>query len=67
MVCTKAKQRLEKLVEYVVFTKAEQRPEKLVKYVPFECEKRKNVFFLIEKHHIILWFLRKPNRGSKSS
>ena len=35
MVFAKAKQRLEKLVKYIVFAKAMQRLEKLVKYVPF--------------------------------
>ena len=39
MVFAKAKQRLEKLVKYVVFAKAEQRLEKLVKYVAFEHQK----------------------------
>ena len=39
MVFAKAKQRLEKLVKYLVFAKAEQRLEKLVKYVPFEYQK----------------------------
>ena len=39
VIFAKAKQRLEKLVKYVVFAKAEQRLEKLVKYVPFGHQK----------------------------
>ena len=42
VVFAKAKQRLEKLVKYVVFAKAKQRLEKLVKYVPFEGAEREN-------------------------
>ena len=67
MVFAKAKQRLEKLVKFVVFAKAKQRLEKLVKYVPFDGKKRKNVLFFKQKHSKIQWFLRKPSRGSKSS
>ena len=36
MVFAKAKQRLEKLVKYVVFATAKQRLEKLVEHKPFE-------------------------------
>ncbi len=36
MVFAKAKQRLEKLVKYIVFAKAKQRLEKFLKHKPFE-------------------------------
>ena len=62
MIFAKAKQRLEKLVKYVVFAKAEQRLEKLVKYVPFGHQKTLFERFSLPKHSKIRVFRDAKNQ-----